>query len=494
VNEISSEANADKCEILVVDDEKSMRRVLRAMLEKQGYKVHTAVNGREAIEVMEDRMIFAIISDIKMPIMDGMELLDRVLHHYRDTPVILITAHGTVDNAVAALKKGAFDYITKPFDMQELQNVVKKAVDTRKLNSLDYNPLPQEPGYCDIIGRSPQMMEIYDIITKVADTPSTVLITGEHGTGKELVARALHQNSARSHKPFITINCAAIPQNLMESELFGYEKGAFTGAVSSKAGRFELADQGTLFLDEIGEIPIDMQVKLLRVLQYGQFERVGGIQTIKVDVRLVAATNRALEEMIREGTFRQDLYYRLKVVPIKLPPLRDRCSDIPLLLKHFLQRFNQRLKKNIREVTPEAIEYLQSYEWPGNIRELENLVERALLFAEGSVIAVQDLPQEFKEHGCNGGPKYIKQSESDTLQKQHKDESGEDLQPKPHSSDNAALSLPEMWRQEKERLEYKMISQALIQTEHNVTQAAKILGISRKSLQKKMKELGLREN
>ncbi len=454
--------------VLLVEDEQSMRRVVRAILEKQGFHVYTATNGREALNVLASHSVSVIVSDIKMPEMDGMALLDHVLSHYSETPMILITAHGTVDNAVEALKKGAFDYVTKPFDMDELQQVVEKAYQTYLLNSRNYHPAPEEQGRYDIIGRSRQMMEIYDAISKVADSPSTVLIRGEHGTGKELVARALHTHSSRSDKPFITINCAAIPQNLMESELFGHEKGAFTGAVSAKAGKFELADGGTLFLDEIGEIPVEMQVKLLRVLQYEQFERVGGVKTLKVNVRLVAATNRDLEDMIQENTFRQDLYYRLKVVPITLPPLRNRRSDVPLLIGHFLERFNQRLGKHIEGVTPEALECLEEYDWPGNIRELENVMERSVLFANGARLGINELP-----------PEVLNRSE---------------LPPtRPTMDSSGSLSLPEMWKQEKERLEREMISQALDQTEGNVTQAAKILGISRKSLQKKMKELGLRE-
>lgn len=462
--------------VLVVEDEPSMRRVVSAILEQQGFVVHTAQHGREALQILAKQPIRVIISDIKMPEMDGMALLDHVLVHFSKIPMILITAHGTVDNAVEALKKGAFDYVTKPFDMNELQQSVQKAYQTHVLNSRNYQPDPKELGRYDIIGRSRQMMEIYDAIAKVADTPSTVLIRGEHGTGKELVARALHQHSSRREKPFITINCAAIPQNLMESELFGHEKGAFTGAVSAKAGKFELADGGTLFLDEIGEIPVEMQVKLLRVLQYETFERVGGVKTLKVNVRLVAATNRDLEDMIRESKFRQDLYYRLKVVPITLPPLRERRSDVPLLVTHFLERFNQRLHKQIEGITPEALQCLEEYNWPGNIRELENVIERSVLFANQNRIEIQDLPSEVLQQ-----PEQASRSPHHTLPA-----AGH------HSHDNI-LSLPEMWKQEKERLERDVITQALEQTHSNVTQAAKILGISRKSLQKKMKELGLRE-
>ncbi|MCB9643715.1 MAG: sigma-54-dependent Fis family transcriptional regulator [Myxococcales bacterium] len=458
-------------EVLVVDDERGMRRVLCAMLEKKGYFVHTAADGLEAVSILAERPIAVLITDIKMPNMDGMALLDHVLVHHPHIPTIVITAHGTVDNAVVALKKGAFDYITKPFDINEMQLVVEKALHTRELNDRNYHPAPEEIGRYDIIGRSKQMMAVYDVISKVADTPSTVLITGESGTGKELIARALHQNSSRRNKPFIAINCAAIPQNLMESELFGHEKGAFTGAVSSKAGRFELAHEGTLFLDEIGEIPVEMQVKMLRALQEGQFERVGGIQTIHVGVRVIAATNQNLQEKIKQGTFRDDLFYRLNVVPIQLPPLRDRRSDIPLLVQHFVEKFNGRLKKSIEGVTPEALNSLQEYQWPGNIRELENVVERCMLFASGSQITLQELPPELLQSGQSGAM-YIP----------------------PAIACDMSMSLPELWKLQKERLEREMLRRALDQTQGNVTKAADLLGISRKSMQKKMKDLGLREN
>ena len=458
-------------EILVVDDERGLRRVLHTALEKKGHTVFTAADGLEAVSLLASRPLSLVISDIRMPNMDGMALLDHILQHHPALPVILITAHGTVDSAVIALKKGAFDYITKPFDINEIYLIVEKALHTRELNDRNYHPAPEEIGRFDIIGRSRQMMSVYEVISKVADTPSTVLITGESGTGKELIARALHLNSARKKKPFIAINCAAIPQNLMESELFGYERGAFTGAVSSKAGRFELAHEGTLFLDEIGEIPVEMQVKLLRAIQYGAFERVGGIQTSKVDVRLVAATNQDLPEMIKQGTFREDLFYRLNVVPIHLPPLRERKADIPLLVQHFIERFNQRLKKSITGITPEALNSLQEYHWPGNIRELENVIERSILFADGTQIALQDLPQELLQSS-----------------QQHA------LYIAPAIACDTSLSLPELWKQQKERLEREMLRRALEQTQGNVTKAAEKLGISRKSMQKKMKELGLRES
>jgi DNA-binding NtrC family response regulator len=376
----------------------------------------------------------------------------------------MITAHGSVENAVEAVKLGAFDYLEKPFEQEQIRQVVAKAMNTYTLAR--QNARPEEPlssrGRFRLVGQSPAIRQIYAVVEKVANTPSTVLITGESGTGKELIARALHENSSRHAGPFIKINCAAIPKTLMESELFGYEKGAFTGAVGAKPGRFELAHGGTLFLDEIGEIPVEMQVKLLRVLQESEFERVGGIRTIKVDVRLVTATNRDLLQDISAGSFREDLYYRLNVVPIHIPPLRDRHEDIPLLLEHFLTKFNDRLKKQIGSVAPEAIARMVSYHWPGNIRELENLMERTMLFCERSEIQVSDLPPEI------GGL------------------------PAAAAASPAGASLKEAVRAETERVERELIQKALDETGGNVTQAARKLKISRKSLQTKMKELGLR--
>ncbi|HEY5961922.1 MAG TPA: sigma-54 dependent transcriptional regulator, partial [Polyangiaceae bacterium] len=336
----------EKKQILVVDDEPNLRRVLAALLVRDDYDVETAEDGAQALEILKEHHIDMVITDLRMPRVDGMELLRRALAMDPELPVVIITAHGTVDNAVEALKTGAFDYITKPFDQTEVRTIVKKALRTRDLAATEATRAEQdgsgETRY-GIIGRSNGIKDLYAVLERVSDTPTTVLITGESGTGKELVARALHENSSRRDKPFIKVNCAAIPRDLMESELFGYERGAFTGAVGSKPGRFELASAGTLFLDEIGSIPIEMQVKLLRALQESEFERVGGIKTIRVDVRLVAATNSDLRKEIEAGNFRDDLYYRLNVIPIRLPPLRERIEDIPLLAAHFLQKFNLRL-------------------------------------------------------------------------------------------------------------------------------------------------------
>src|SRR3954470_10443024 len=371
-----------------------MRRVLEAMLRREGYDVITAANGVEALGGMTAG-VHTVITDLKMPVLDGMALLKKLSAEYPDVPVVMITAHGSVENAVEAVKLGAFDYLEKPFEQEQIRQVVAKAISTYALSRRDARPEePAARGRFRLVGESSAIRQIYSVIEKVADTPSTVLISGESGTGKELIARALHEYSSRHAGPFIKINCAAIPKTLMESELFGYEKGAFTGAVGAKPGRFELAHGGTLFLDEIGEIPVEMQVKLLRVLQESEFERVGGIRTIKVDVRLVTATNRDLVEEIGAGAFREDLYYRLNVVPIHIPPLRERREDIPLLADHFIAKFNDRLKKQITSIAPDAVERLVAYHWPGNIRELENLMERTGLVCEGPEVRVSYPPPE----------------------------------------------------------------------------------------------------
>ena len=460
-------------QILVVDDEPNLRRVLAAQLTRDGYDVHTAENGEEGLALLEEHHIDLVITDLRMPKMDGMELLRRALALEPELPIVMLTAHGTVDNAVEALKTGAFDYITKPFDQAEVRTIVRKALKTRDLAAAEATrpePPPGADARYGIIGRSRAILELYAILDRVADTPTTVLVTGESGTGKELVARALHENSSRRDKPFIKVNCAAIPRDLMESELFGYEKGAFTGAVSSKPGRFELASGGTLFLDEIGTIPIEMQVKLLRALQESEFERVGGLKTIEVDVRLVAATNSDLKKEIADGRFREDLYYRLNVVPIHLPPLREREGDTLSLARHFIRKFNARLNKQVEDLDPEVEQALSIYPWPGNIRELENVVERAVLFSDGHRLRIEDLPAEVRRgemlsSASTAVPALVPSGEG--LKEQVK----------------AAMS----------RLERELILKALEQTRGNVTHAARLLKISRKGLQLKMKELGLRE-
>src|SRR5262245_1098830 len=387
----------EKKQVLIVDDEPNLRKILSAQLSRDGYDVMTAEDGEQGLQALRDHHIDLVITDLKMPKVDGMTLLREALREEPELPIVMITAHGTVDTAVEALKLGAFDYLTKPFDKDEVRQIVAKALRTRELRGADAtSAVGVTSAKFGIIGNSPGILDIYAVLERVADTPTTVLITGESGTGKELVARALHEHSSRKDKPFIKVNCAAIPKELIESELFGYERGAFTGAVSSKPGRFELAGGGTLFLDEIGEIPIEMQVKLLRALQESEFERVGGIKTIRVDVRLVAATNRDLKKLIAGGTFREDLFYRLNVVPMRLPALRERTGDIPLLVDFFLGKFNERLKKSVAGAEPDALDVLSNYPWPGNIRELENVIERAVLFCDAQKLRAHDLPHDVR--------------------------------------------------------------------------------------------------
>ena len=449
--------------ILIVDDEPSIRRVLKAHLGRAGYEVDTAPDGQEATEHLRRVDYHLVVSDLKMPRMSGMDLLQWCLENQPGLPVILITAHGTVDSAVEAIKLGAHDYITKPFDRDELRRIIAKALRTEEADRRRFRSAAPQGRY-GIIGQTPEMHGVFDLIGKVADSPTTVLITGESGTGKELVARALHAHSSRKDAPFIQVNCGAIPESLFESELFGHEKGAFTGAVAARPGRFELADGGTLFLDEVGELPRDMQVKLLRALQDRTFERVGGMRSHKVDVRLVAATNRNLDQEVRAGHFREDLFYRLNVVPIHLPRLRDRVDDIPLLVDHFVARFNDRLDRKVLGVTPEAMAALMAWRWPGNVRELENLVERAILLTESDRIGLADLP------GLEGA---TSAAASDT--------------------DVEELGLKEYVRVYTAQLERARIQRVLQAENGNVTRASRRLAISRKSLQMKMKEYGLRD-
>jgi len=486
--------------VLIADDEINIRRVLEAILRRDGYEVVTAANGDEALAGM-NRGINTVITDLKMPGLDGMGLLKKLTVEFPDVPVVMITAHGSVESAVEAVKLGAFDYVEKPFDQEQIRQIVAKALRTHMLSRRDARPEDVSArGRFRLVGESSAIRQVYQVVDKVADTPSTVLITGESGTGKELVARALHDYSSRSSGPFIKINCAAIPKTLMESELFGYEKGAFTGAVGSKPGRFELAHGGSLFLDEIGEIPVEMQVKLLRVLQESEFERVGGIKTIKVDVRLITATNRDLAAEIATGGFRDDLYYRLNVVPIHLPPLRERREDIPLLVDHFITRFNERLKKQISGAEQEAVERLIAHSWPGNIRELENVIERTLLFSEGPLIRVADLPGELggTPHQAMSPPPAPEERPAATSTSSGGLPAVPPSVPPPPAVTAPPVgeevgSLKEAVRAETERVERELIQRALDETGGNVTKAARKLQISRKSLQTKMKELGLRD-
>ncbi|MDD5534071.1 MAG: sigma-54 dependent transcriptional regulator [Syntrophales bacterium] len=464
--------------ILIVDDEQNIRIVLEAMLRKEGYDVVTAGDGVEALESLQRGGISAVVTDLRMPKMDGMALLEKAAADYPSVPVIMITAHGTVTTAVEALKKGAFDYVTKPFEQEDLRNVIEKAVKTRALRSADL-PAGSDVDWERIVGESGAMVRIGESIRQVAPTMMTVLVTGETGTGKELIAHAIHRNSPRKDNPFIKINCAAIPEHLMESELFGFEKGAFTGAVSKKPGRFELANKGSLFLDEIGEIPRAMQVKLLQVLQDQEFERVGGLRTIKVDVRLIAATNRNLLQDVKEGRFREDLYYRINVFPIHLPPLRERSDDIGALTRYFIDKFNRKLGRNIRNADPEVQAVFAKYAWPGNIREMENIIERMVLVAKRDTITRDDVPPEMISGRHSGS---LKDAETAPPSGGGAEAGGADGKP-----------FKDLIKSRTEEVEKKIIVKVLDECDGNVTRAAKQLGVSRKGLQLKMIKYNLRK-
>ncbi|MBI5508888.1 MAG: sigma-54-dependent Fis family transcriptional regulator [Deltaproteobacteria bacterium] len=461
--------------VLIADDEANLRKVLCTLLEREGHETVAVEDGEAALAAIGKGDVDILITDLRMPGMSGLDLLRAALKIDANLPVIVITAHGSVDTAVSALKDGAFDYITKPFDKDELRIAVRKAISVRRAPAVTLSHPSQAQGRFQMLGQSQRMRDIFAIIEKIAATPSTVLVTGESGTGKELVASALHANSPRKDKPFIKVNCAAIPKDLMESEFFGYEQGAFTGAVSSKPGRFELADGGTLFLDEIAEIPKAMQVKLLRALQEGEFERVGGVRTMHVDVRVIAATNRDLAKEIEAGRFREDLFYRLNVVPVALPSLRERSDDIPLLANAFIEKNNKRLNKAIKGISEAAVQKLVAHAWPGNIRELENVIERTVLFTEHDVIEAADLPESLATQGAPA-PAPMPVTTTSPLVRAP-------IEPG---------SMKEIVKKATVELERDLIVKALDETAGNVTRAATLLGISRKGLQNKMKEYGLR--
>lgn len=381
-----------KGNILVVDDEKSMREILEIFLKSEGYGVSVAENGEKAIDAVKKDIFDLIITDMKMPRVGGLELLKNVKQITPDTVVVIITAFGTTDSAVEAMKLGAYDYIQKPFQLDNIRLVVKNALEKQKLQK-DVSLLKQQlrpPSLENIIGKSPSMQTLFSVISKTAESNASVLVSGESGTGKELVAKAIHSLSPRKDNHFVAVNCAAIPEGLLESELFGYMKGAFTGAASNKQGLFEVANDGTLFLDEIGEMPMSLQAKLLRVIEGDTFRRVGGVSDLNVDVRIISATNKDLQEMIEQKMFREDLYFRLNVLSVKIPALRERRDDIPLLVDHFLIKFAADKKR----FSKEAIEVLKNYRWKGNVRELENIIERTVLLCDSEVINVEHLPDE----------------------------------------------------------------------------------------------------
>ena len=450
--------------ILVVDDEKNYLLVLKELLVDEGYEVLTAQSGANALAILSETELDLVVTDMKMPGMSGLELLERLKQKDPQLPVVMMTAFGTVEKAVEAMKKGAFDYISKPFDNESLKKTVATALKMWRVikeNRFLSQELKDKFGPSDLIGNSPAIQQVRDLIQKVAVTKATVLVTGESGTGKELVARAIHAQSPRRDKPLISVNCSALAETLLESELFGHERGSFTGATSQRKGRFEIADGGTLFLDEVGEMAPSVQVTLLRVLQNREFERVGGNKTIKVDVRLIAASNRDLKEEIPRGTFREDLYYRLNVVHIEVPPLRDRRDDLPILTRYFLERFSKELNKETPTLSPEAMTVIMDYHWPGNIRELENLLERAVILASGSLIHADDLPIHPK---------------GQTSQ----DWSADQVIP-------PGLKLNEVL----EMVEKKMILNALAKTGHVQSHAAELLGIARNLLFYKIKKFKL---
>ena len=381
--------------ILIVEDEPKMLRLLELNLTEEGYTTHTASNAETGLNTLRQEKIDLVVTDLKLPGMDGLEFLQAVKRADARIPVIVMTAYGTVETAVEAMKAGASDYVLKPFSLEEMKLIVRKELDVHDLREENRSlreALGKRYEFKNIVARSGKMQEVLATVERVAPTNSTILLGGESGAGKDLIARAIHQHSRRASGPFIKINCTAIPENLLESELFGYEKGAFTGAVSSKPGKFELADKGTIFLDEIGDVPGTIQVKLLRVLQDRDFEHLGGTKTLKVDVRVLAATNQDLRAALEQGTFREDLYYRLNVFPIILPPLRERRSDIMLLADHFLQKYGEMYGKNIKRISTSAINMMMAYHWPGNVRELENCIERAVLMASDEVIHGYNLP------------------------------------------------------------------------------------------------------
>lgn len=385
-----------KPRILVVDDEESIREFLDIMLRKEGYEVTCVEDGQKAIDILKKKSFDLLISDLQMPNVTGIELLKHCRETYPDLLFMMITAFGTAESAVEAMKMGAYDYITKPFKIDEVRINIANALRSRNLeveNRVLRKELQKEYSFQNLVGNSEAMHKIFELIRKVSDSPTNVLVTGESGTGKEMVAKAIHYNSPLKDRPFVSVNCGAIPENLVESELFGHKKGSFTGAISDKDGLFEVADGGTLFLDEIGELPLSSQVRILRAIQEKTVRRVGGTEDIKVEVRIIAATNRDLEQMVQQGTFRQDLYYRLNVINIRTPPLRERRDDIPLLAGHFLQKYSERFSKQIQTISKEAMDLLKKYDFPGNVRELENIIERTVALESGATVLPESLPQ-----------------------------------------------------------------------------------------------------
>lgn len=452
--------------ILIVDDEENFRHMLSVILIKEGYEVETASNGGEGLQKAVASPFDQILCDIRMPRMDGLEFLKAIQKTGVEATIVVMSAYGTVDIAIEAMKLGAYDYISKPFKPDEIILTLRKAEEREQLrreNQLLRRAVKKEYSFENIVSKNEKMQNIFDVIKKVAQYKSTVLISGESGTGKELVARALHYNGERSPNPFIPVNCGAIPENLLESELFGHAKGAFTDAIRTKKGLFEEADGGTLFLDEIGELPGQLQVKLLRVLQEGEIRRIGESKPIQIDVRIVAATVKELAKEVSEGRFREDLFYRLNVLPIHIPPLRERKEDIPLLIHHFIQKFDQAMNKNVTDIDHKALEALMNYKWYGNVRELENTIERAIVLTDKNIIELENLPievQNFKE----------------------------EFQLEPLPDEEYSI------KKASKALEINLIKKALKKTKANHTHAARLLEISHRALLYKIKEYGILEN
>jgi len=389
-----------KDHILVADDERSMREFLEIMLKKEGYQVSLASNGEEVLKLIDKDIFDLALLDLRMPKLDGISALKKIKAISPETIIIMITAYASADTAIKAMKEGAYDYITKPFKVEEIKLIIKNALEKKNLqkeNILLKQVVRDRYNFENIVGQSPKMLDLFKLLEKVSPTKTNILITGESGTGKELVAKAIHYNSPRREKPFVTLDCGAIPETLVESELFGHMKGAFTDAIATKKGLFEVADEGTIFLDEISELPLMMQVKLLRVLQDREFKRVGGTEDIRVDVRIISATNKDLEEAVREKRFREDLFYRLNVIQIRLPSLRERKEDIPLLTMHFLKKYSEELGKNISTLSPEALRILMNYDYPGNVRELQNIIERAVALESSQELTAHNLSSYLNE-------------------------------------------------------------------------------------------------
>ena len=452
--------------VLIVDDEVGARESLKMIL-KNDYEVILAKNAEEAFLQIKAHSPDVILLDIILPDLDGLKVLDQIKQNDPDMVVIMITATKTVKTAVEAMKLGAYDYVTKPFDIDELRLIISRSLSTKALEQeVKYRreEMDKNFDFGNIIGKSKLMKEIFKVVKQIADSKSTALIMGESGTGKELISRAIHYNSNRKNYPFVTINCAAIPETLIESELFGHERGAFTNAIERKLGRFEVAHQGTLFLDEIGELSLATQAKTLRFLEEKEFNRVGGSKTIKVDVRLITATNKDLNQLIKKGSFREDLYYRINVVPIVIPPLRDRKEDIPVLIDHFINKFNIENNKTVKGFNKEALELMMQYEWPGNVRELENLVERVIALTFNEHIQLSELPLSFKNI------------------------------PKINGLKESVLDGKVSFIQAEEEFEREVILDALKRTNNIQSHAAEILGISRRILKYKMDKLGINQN